>query len=96
MFGADDAFVPVIYADEFADAISGARKAIIADAAHMAPYEKPAEVFAPARAVRANRRASDPPLIAEPLARSGVVTTGLKFSFPHFDTMPPCVRLNER
>lgn len=46
IFGADDAFVPVIYADEFTGAIRGARKAIIAGAAHMAPYEKPAEVFA--------------------------------------------------
>jgi pimeloyl-ACP methyl ester carboxylesterase len=44
--GADDAFVPALYADEFAGAIEGARKAIIAKAAHMAPYEKPAEVFA--------------------------------------------------
>jgi pimeloyl-ACP methyl ester carboxylesterase len=45
VMGADDAFVPALYADEFAGAIRGARKAIIADAAHMAPYEKPAEVF---------------------------------------------------
>jgi pimeloyl-ACP methyl ester carboxylesterase len=43
--GADDAFVPAIYADEFARAIAGARKAVIADAAHMAPYEKRAEVL---------------------------------------------------
>ena len=35
VFGADDAFVPAIYADEFATAIPGARKAVIADAAHM-------------------------------------------------------------
>ncbi len=46
LFGADDAFVPALYADEFAGAIRGARKAVIADAAHMAPYEKPAEVLA--------------------------------------------------
>ena len=38
-------FVPAAYADDFAAAIRGARKAIIADAAHMAPYEKPAEFF---------------------------------------------------
>ena len=44
VFGADDAFVPAIYADEFAAAIPGARKAVIADAAHMVPYEKTAEV----------------------------------------------------
>jgi len=42
--GADDAFVPAIYADEFATAIAGAQKAVIANAAHMAPYEQPAEV----------------------------------------------------
>jgi len=45
VFGADDAFVPAIYADEFAAAIPGARKAVIADAAHMVPYEQPAEVM---------------------------------------------------
>ena len=44
--GADDAFVPALYADEFANAIKGSQKAIIADAAHMAPYEKQAEVMA--------------------------------------------------
>jgi pimeloyl-ACP methyl ester carboxylesterase len=46
IYGADDAFVPALYADEFANAIRGARKAVIADAAHMAPYEKLADVFA--------------------------------------------------
>jgi pimeloyl-ACP methyl ester carboxylesterase len=45
VFGADDVFVPAIYADEFAAAIPGARKAVIADAAHMVPYEKPFEVM---------------------------------------------------
>jgi pimeloyl-ACP methyl ester carboxylesterase len=45
VFGADDAFVPAIYADEFAAAIPGARKAVIPDAAHMVPYEKPLEVM---------------------------------------------------
>jgi pimeloyl-ACP methyl ester carboxylesterase len=45
VFGADDAFVPAIYADEFAAAIPGARKAVIPDAAHMVPYEKPFEVM---------------------------------------------------
>jgi pimeloyl-ACP methyl ester carboxylesterase len=44
VFGADDRFVPAIYADEFAAAITGARKAVIADAAHMVPYEQTAEV----------------------------------------------------
>src|SRR5215470_16745065 len=44
VFGRDDAFVPAIYADEFAAAIPGARKAVIADAAHMVPYEQTAEV----------------------------------------------------
>jgi len=43
--GADDRFVPAAYADDFAASIRGARKAVIADAAHMAPYEKPAEFF---------------------------------------------------
>jgi pimeloyl-ACP methyl ester carboxylesterase len=45
VFGADDAFVPAIYADEFAAAIPGARKAVIPDAAHMVPYEKMFEVM---------------------------------------------------
>jgi pimeloyl-ACP methyl ester carboxylesterase len=44
VFGADDAFVPAIYADEFAAAIPRARKAVIAGTAHMVPYEKTAEV----------------------------------------------------
>jgi len=43
--GADDAFVPAIYADEFTTAIKGSKKAVIAGAAHMAPYEKTAEVL---------------------------------------------------
>ncbi len=43
--GTDDAFVPVHYADEFVGAIRGARTAVIAGAAHMAPYEQPAEVL---------------------------------------------------
>src|SRR5215468_3783370 len=45
VFGRDDAFVPAIYADEFAAAIPGARAAVIADAAHMVPYEQTAEVM---------------------------------------------------
>jgi pimeloyl-ACP methyl ester carboxylesterase len=45
VFGADDAFVPAIYADEFAAAIPGARKAVIPDAAHMVAYEKTPEVM---------------------------------------------------
>jgi len=44
--GTDDRFVPVSYADDFAGSIRGARKAVIADAAHMAPYEKQGEVLA--------------------------------------------------
>ena len=44
--GADDAFVPAIYAGEFAAAIPGARHTIVADAGHMAPYEQTAEVLA--------------------------------------------------
>jgi pimeloyl-ACP methyl ester carboxylesterase len=43
--GADDKFVPPIYGDEFAAAIRGAKKSVIADAAHMVPYEKPEETF---------------------------------------------------
>jgi pimeloyl-ACP methyl ester carboxylesterase len=45
VFGADDAFVPAIYADEFASAITGAHKAVIPGAAHMVPYEQTAEVM---------------------------------------------------
>jgi pimeloyl-ACP methyl ester carboxylesterase len=45
VFGADDAFVPAIYADEFAAAIPSARKAVIPDAAHMVAYEKTPEVM---------------------------------------------------
>jgi pimeloyl-ACP methyl ester carboxylesterase len=45
IFGGKDEFVPAIYADEFANAIPQARKAVIADAAHMVPYEKTAEVM---------------------------------------------------
>jgi len=44
IFGRDDAFVPAIYADEFAAAIAGARKAVIPDAAHMVAYEQMAQV----------------------------------------------------
>jgi pimeloyl-ACP methyl ester carboxylesterase len=43
--GADDPFVPASYAEEFASRIAGAAKAIIPDAAHMLPYEQPAEVL---------------------------------------------------
>jgi pimeloyl-ACP methyl ester carboxylesterase len=43
--GADDRFVSASYVEEFAARIPGARKAIIADAAHMVPYEQPGEVF---------------------------------------------------
>lgn len=46
VFGAEDKFVPPLYADEFQGAIKGSKKALIAGAAHMAPYEKPAEVLA--------------------------------------------------
>ncbi|MGZ6022204.1 MAG: alpha/beta fold hydrolase, partial [Rhizomicrobium sp.] len=44
--GADDIFVPALYAEEFEKAIKGSKKAIIAGAAHMAPYEKQGEVLA--------------------------------------------------
>lgn len=44
--GTDDRFVPVSYADDFAGSIRGAKKAVIADAAHMAPYEQQAQVLA--------------------------------------------------
>jgi pimeloyl-ACP methyl ester carboxylesterase len=43
--GADDRFVPAPYVEEFAARIPRARAAIIPDAAHMVPYEQPAEVF---------------------------------------------------
>lgn len=45
-FGADDRFVPSLYAEEFASAIKGARSAIVPDAEHMLPYEKTEEVMA--------------------------------------------------
>ena len=38
--GADDRFTPASYLDAFTAGIKGARKASVADAAHMAPYEK--------------------------------------------------------
>ena len=43
--GADDAFVPAIYAGEFARAIPDAEHTVIADAAHMVAYERTAEVI---------------------------------------------------
>jgi pimeloyl-ACP methyl ester carboxylesterase len=43
--GADDRFVPSRYAEEFAARIPGARHAIVADAAHMVPYEQLGEVL---------------------------------------------------
>jgi len=43
--GADDRFVPASYVEEFASLIRGAGMAIIPDAAHMVPYEQPADVF---------------------------------------------------
>jgi pimeloyl-ACP methyl ester carboxylesterase len=45
IFGADDKFVPPLYADEFAKAIRGARTAMVPGAAHMVPYEKPDDVL---------------------------------------------------
>lgn len=45
VMGADDKFVPAIYADEFVTEIRGAKAHIIPDAAHMAPYEKTEETF---------------------------------------------------
>jgi pimeloyl-ACP methyl ester carboxylesterase len=44
IFGADDAFVPAIYADEFKSAIRGARRIVVEGAAHMVPYEKTSDV----------------------------------------------------
>ena len=41
----DDRFVPAGYVEEFASLIPGAGMAIISDAAHMVPYEQPADVF---------------------------------------------------
>jgi pimeloyl-ACP methyl ester carboxylesterase len=38
--GADDAFVPALYLDDFASTIPRARSVSIADAAHMVPYER--------------------------------------------------------
>ncbi|MGE3709362.1 MAG: alpha/beta fold hydrolase, partial [Hyphomicrobiaceae bacterium] len=38
--GAEDQFVPPIYADEFCNAIKGSRSVIVPDAAHMVAYEK--------------------------------------------------------
>jgi pimeloyl-ACP methyl ester carboxylesterase len=46
LFGAEDRFVPAIYADEFASAIRGARSEIIAGAEHMVAYERTAEIVA--------------------------------------------------
>jgi pimeloyl-ACP methyl ester carboxylesterase len=46
IFGADDTFVPAIYADEFAKIIKDARKSVIPDAGHMVPYEKTSDVAA--------------------------------------------------
>lgn len=43
--GADDAFVPASYVDDFAGAIPGARALIVPNAAHMVPYERTAEVL---------------------------------------------------
>jgi pimeloyl-ACP methyl ester carboxylesterase len=43
--GADDRFVPARYVEEFAARISGAQTAILPDAAHMAPYEQPVDLF---------------------------------------------------
>ena len=46
VFGADDAFVPAIYAGEFARGIPGATANVIPDAAHMVAYERTSEVVA--------------------------------------------------
>jgi pimeloyl-ACP methyl ester carboxylesterase len=44
IFGAEDAYVPARYAEDFAAGLS-ARTAIIAGAGHMLTYEKPDEVM---------------------------------------------------
>lgn len=45
IFGAKDAFVPALYADEFSGAIRGARNVVVPDAGHMVPYEKTDDVM---------------------------------------------------
>jgi pimeloyl-ACP methyl ester carboxylesterase len=44
LFGADDAFVPARYAEDFKTGIADAQAQIVAGAGHMLPYEKTAEV----------------------------------------------------
>lgn len=44
IFGADDAFVPARYADDFRSGIAGAEASVVAGAGHMLPYEKTAEL----------------------------------------------------
>ncbi len=44
LFGADDAFVPARYAEDFGKAIAGAEISVVAGAGHMLPYEKTAEL----------------------------------------------------
>lgn len=51
--GERDAFVPASYAADFAAAILDARSLVIADAAHMAPYERTREVLEPVHALLA-------------------------------------------
>jgi pimeloyl-ACP methyl ester carboxylesterase len=46
IFGAEDAFVPARYADDFAAGLAQARSVILKGAGHMVPYEKTAEVAA--------------------------------------------------
>jgi pimeloyl-ACP methyl ester carboxylesterase len=44
LFGADDAFVPARYADDFGKGIAGGETSVVAGAGHMLPYEKGAEL----------------------------------------------------
>lgn len=46
LFGADDAFVPARYAEDFTAGIRNAKSAVLNGAGHMVPYEKTAEVAA--------------------------------------------------
>jgi pimeloyl-ACP methyl ester carboxylesterase len=50
VFGASDAVVPASYADEFAKAISGAKKLVL-KGSHMIPFEQPGEIAAAIRAL---------------------------------------------
>ena len=50
VFGASDAVIPALYADEFAKAIPGAQKLVL-KGSHMIPFEQPSEIAAAIRAL---------------------------------------------